>query len=251
MVEEDNDLCMFVAQQLSMYFGRVLHAFNGKDALLLIRQYQPDIVISSVMLPIKSGLELCRTVKTSPETSHIPVILLTAIKEGSALENGYGAGADSYLSKPFDVNVLLTRCRNILHTRSVIRNRYASPEAASSSKKQMANADETFILKVNRIITDNISNPEFSVDTVVELMASSRSALYSKFKEISGMTIGAYIADYRLRRAKELLLESSLSVSEISEMLGFSSQRYFSTFFKERTGMSPSTFRSTQNASEK
>ncbi len=251
VVEEDNDLCMFVAQQLSMYFGRVLHAFNGKDALLLIRQYQPDIVISSVMLPIKSGLELCRTVKTSPETSHIPVILLTAIKEGSALENGYGAGADSYLSKPFDVNVLLTRCRNILHTRSVIRNRYASPEAASSSKKQMANADETFILKVNRIITDNISNPEFSVDTVVELMASSRSALYSKFKEISGMTIGAYIADYRLRRAKELLLESSLSVSEISEMLGFSSQRYFSTFFKERTGMSPSTFRSTQNASEK
>ncbi|MCM1067806.1 MAG: helix-turn-helix domain-containing protein [Muribaculaceae bacterium] len=249
VVEEDNDLCMFVAMQLSEFFGKVLHAFNGKDALLLIRQYQPDIVISSLRLPFMSGLELCHAVKKSPETSHIPVILLTALKEGSTLENAYEAGADSYLAKPFDLAVLMARCRNLLHTRSVIRRRYASPESAPETpRKARTNADETFMFKINKIISENISNPDFGVDTIVEKMASSRSALYSKFKDISGQTIGAYIADCRFRKAKELLTDGSHTMAEISDMLGFSSQRYFSTFFKERAGVSPSAFRASAAA---
>lgn len=245
VVEEDNDLCIFIASQLAPYFGRVLHAFNGKDALLLIHQNQPDIVISSVMLPQKSGLELCRDIKSSSDTSHIPVILLTSIKEGNALEQGYGAGADSYLTKPFDVAVLMARCRNLLHNRSVMRERYAERPGGDVSRRSLRNAEESFIIKIDKIIADNLSDPEFGVDIIVESMALSRSALYSKFKEIAGMSIGAYIADKRLARAKELLADFSLSVGEISEMLGFGSQRYFSTFFKDRTGMSPSAFRNT------
>lgn len=243
VVEEDNDLCMFVSSQLSGHFRRVLHAFNGKDALIMIRQNQPDIVISSVMLPIKSGIELCLDIKSSPETSHIPVILLTALKEGPSLENAYAAGADSYLSKPFDMNVLMLRLRNLLHNRSVMKQRYSEASHSELHRRQLPNADETFLLKIDRIIVDNIEDSNFSVDTIAAEMHTSRTVLYSKFKSITGMTIGAYVNDYRLRRAKELLRETTLTVSEISEQLGFSSQRYFSTFFKERTGVSPTAFR--------
>lgn len=245
VVDGDNDLCLFIAGQLSEYFRKVYHAFNGKDALLMIKQYQPDIVISSLHLPGMSGLELCQAVKSSPDTSPIPVILLTALKEGSTLENAYEAGADSYLSKPFDLNILLTRCRNLLHTRSVIRQRYADmgpkPDAVP---RPVTHADETFLIKINKIISDNLSNPNFGVPNLVKMMATSRSALYSKFKEITGQTLGAYIADMRLKRACQLLTETDMSVNEISDMLGFNSQRYFSTFFKERTGQTPSAYRS-------
>lgn len=250
VVEADNDLGVFIAQQLSHYFGRVLHAFNGKEALVLIRQYQPDIVISSLMLPVLSGIDLCRTLKKSPETSHIPVILLTSIKEGPQLASAYGAGADSYLSKPFDLQVLLTRCRNILYTHSVMKRRYSVAAAPKADNKMLSNADESFMLKIDKIINDNLSNPKFSVDVIVEKTAYSRSALYARFKEITGQSIGVYIADYRLRRAKELLQSSDMSINEISEALGFSSQRYFSTFFKERTGMSPSAFRQSSKTTD-
>ena len=243
VVEEDSELCLFIAHQLTPYFGHVLHAFNGKDALLMIHQNLPDIVITSVMLPQKSGLELCRDIKSSHETSHIPVILLTSIKDSSMIESGYGVGADSYIAKPFDLAILLTRCRNLLRNRSVMRERYADRPKTQTPQRNMRNADESLILKIDKIITDNISDPDFGVDMIVEKLALSRSALYTKFKEITGMSIGSYIAVQRLNRAKELLADQGLAISEIAEVLGFSSQRYFSTFFKERTGMSPSAFR--------
>lgn len=243
VVEEDIDLCMFVARQLQPFFNKVLHAFNGKDALILIKQNLPDIVISSVLLPIKSGLEVCRDIKSSPETSHIPVVLLTAIKEGATLETAYSVGADSYLSKPFDIQILLTRCRNLLHSRAVTRRRYAASAAPATATATLANADESFIMKIDKIISDNISETDFGVNEIVDAMALSRSALYARFKALTNTTLGQYIADKRLAMAKDMLANSSLSISEIAERLGFNSQRYFSTFFKERQNMAPSAFR--------
>lgn len=184
--------------------------------------------------------------KKSPLTNHIPVIVLTTLKEGSTIENAYGAGADSYLSKPFDMSILLTRCRNLLHTRAVIRDRYTGQPTSEAAKKVVTNADETFLLKIKKIVDAHLADSDFSVDTIVEEMALSRSALYAKFKEITGKPIGAYIADCRFKKAKELLKNSNMTVNEISEALGFSSQRYFSTFFKDRSGMTPSAFRNAQ-----
>lgn len=243
VVEEDNDLCMFMSSQLSGHFKRVLHAFNGKDALMMIRQEMPDIVVSSILLPFKSGIELCLDIKSNPDTRHIPVILLTTLKEGPQLESAYGAGADSYLSKPFDMNVLMMRMRNLLHSRAVMKQRYSQTPAETPTPASMSNADESFVLKIDRLIADNIENPDFNVDSIARGMYMSRTVLYSKFKAITGTTIAAYINDYRLRRARTMLRDTSLSISEISEKLGFSSQRYFSTFFKDRTGTTPTSYR--------
>lgn len=242
VVEDDKDLCMFITASLAPHFGRILHAFNGKNAWLLVQQHQPDIVISSLMLSAKSGLELCQAIKARPETSHIPVILLSAFKDDPELERGYSAGADSYISKPFDINVLLTRCRSLLHNRTVLRRRYES-SAYSSSRLGLSNAAESFLMSVDKIIEENIGNVDFGVDTLITRLSMSRSALYARFKEVTGVTIGSYISEYRLRRARQLLADRSLSVYDISERLGFSSQRYFSTFFKEHTGQSPTEYR--------
>lgn len=243
VVEEDNDLCMFVSSWLAGHFKRVLHAFNGKDALVIIRQEMPDIVISSILLPFKSGIELCRDIKSSPETRHIPFIMMTTLKEGPQLEDAYGAGADSYISKPFDMNVLMVRMRNLLHTRSVLKQRYSNTAPDERASREMTNADESFLLKIDRLIDENIDNADFNVAALAGQMNMSRTVLYAKFKSITGTTIAAYVNERRLRSAKELLLGTDLSISEISEKLGFSSQRYFSTFFKEHTGMTPSAFR--------
>lgn len=250
VVEEDNDLLQFMSEELGRYFKKVLQGSNGRDALVKVRQNQPDIVISSVMLSGKSGIELCRAIKTSPELSHIPVVLLTALKEGSAMEKGYGAGADSYISKPFDLNVLLLRCRNLLHTRAVIKKRYSGTSSQSLAAAPMPNADETFMLKIRKTIEKNIEDPDFGVDTLVKHMNMSRTALYSRFRELNGESIGSYIAKFRVERAKELLLSGQYTVSEISEKLGFSSQRYFSTFFKDKTGQTPSAFKAAHEGGE-
>lgn len=250
VVEEDNDLCMFVASQLAGHFKKVLHAFNGKDGLLLIRQNLPDIVVSSILLPFKSGIELCLDIKSNPDTRHIPVILLTTLKEGPQLENAYAAGADSYLSKPFDMNVLMMRMRNLLHSRDVMKQRYRPTAAVAEVPAPLSNADESLILKIDRLISGNIDNPDFNVDSIAQHLCMSRTLLYAKVKAITGTTIAAYINDFRLRKARSLLLDTSLSITEISERLGFSTQRYFSTFFKERTGMTPSAFRTDNKKDE-
>lgn len=249
VVEEDHELCLFITAHLKLYFKRVLHAFNGKDAMLLIRQHQPDIVISSVMLPVHSGVDLCRDIKASAELSHIPVILLTALREERTMELCYNAGADSFLVKPFDMQVLLSRCRNLLHTRSVIRRRYASNENQDTTNKPasqpatISNSDENFLRKIDDIIMDNMASPDMGVEMIVDRMNMSRSSLYNRFKDLTGKSIGAHINDLRLLRAKTLLQNRNLTINEIAELTGFGSQRYFSNFFKEKTGMSPSQFR--------
>lgn len=244
VVEDNEELCMFMVSHLQEIFKKVYYAFNGRDALMMIKRDSPDIVIADGILPVLGGFDLCRDIKLSPELQHIPVILLTAGAAETEKLKSYALGADSYISKPFDVNVLISRCKNLLLNRDIMRNRYKNATSGMAiEEKKFSNADESFLMKIDQIIAAEISSPDFGVDRIVELMLMSRSALYVRFKELTGKSIGNHINDYRLMRAKDMLRHKAMSISEIAEALGFRSQRYFSTFFKDRCGVTPSAYR--------
>ncbi len=245
VVEANDELCMFMVNHLQADFKKVYYAFNGKDAMLMISRNQPDLVIADASLPVVNGLELCRDIKASPGLQHIPVVLLTAGTSESDIREVYAHGADSYIAKPFDMEVILSRCKNLLLNRDIVKNRYVSSGSFGSSMaiSKLSNADETFLLKVDEVIAEGISRPDFGVNALVDSMLMSRSALYTRFRELTGKSIGTYISEFRLMKARDMLGDTSMSISEVSERLGFRSQRYFSTFFKEKTGMTPTAYR--------
>ena len=239
VAEADSELCTFLASQLRFHFKHVYTASAGDEALQHARHHRPDIVLSSFSLAAMSGTELCMEIKVDPATRHIPVVVLTDLPTGSQPEMALSAGADSYIAKPFDITALMMRIHTLLH------NRPTEVEAVSATDDQpVLDADDEFIRKIDSLISANLADPEFNVDAIARSMGMSRTVLYSKFKTLTGNTIAAYINDYRLNRAYALLRAPSLTISEISERLGFRAQRHFSTFFKDRTGQTPSAFRS-------
>lgn len=244
LVEDDPELQAFLDMNLSTMFNKVLIATNGQDALTLIKNSNPDLIITETRLPKMSGLELCREIKQTKQYSHIPVIMLTTRLEELSIANGNNFGADNYVTKPFDIDLLEKRCISVLKSFDRVRQWYRSQAGDILPQDKRHNNDaEAFILKVREIIEQNVNKPGFGVDDIVDKMLVSRSTLYGKFKEITGQSLGNYINDYKLNRAKEMLLNTTMTMNEISDSLGFNTQRYFSTFFKERTGMTPTAFR--------
>ena len=203
------------------------------------------------MVPQLNGFELCRNVKSSDELRHIPIILLTARINEDSIEQGYNLGADSYMSKPFSLDMLLARCRNLLQNRRIMRQRYNSRGPASKSLSHaLNNSNESFLIQINKLIIENIENPNFNVDIIVDKMLMSRASVYNRLKELTGYSIGDYVNEIRFTQAKEMLSGSDIPISEIASRLGFSSQRYFSTFFKNKTGLTPSAFRAANRHSK-
>lgn len=244
VIEDDTDLNAFIVDGLTGVFDKVYRAFNGKDALMIIKQWKPDIIISDVMLPQMNGFELCRAVKQNDDLQHIPVILLTARINEDSKEQAYNLGADSYMSKPFSLEMLIARCRNLLRNRTIVRRRYkGTSQFAIPDTTVVNNSNESFLLQIDTIISENIESADFTVDTIVDKMLMSRASVYNRLKELTGLSIGDYVNGFRLNHAKELLAGSDKPISEIASRLGFSSQRYFSTFFKNKTGLTPSAFR--------
>lgn len=244
VVEDDPELRELLVSSLSSDFKRVLEASNGKDALTYIKNSNPDLIITEARLPQMTGLELCRIIKKTKEYSHIPVIMLTTRLEEMSIANGNNYGADNYLTKPFDIGVLEKRCVSVLKSFDRVKQWYRSQASDILPKdRRQTNEAEAFVLKVREIIEQNISTAGFGVDDIVEKMLVSRSTLYSRFKELTGQSLGNYINDYKVNRAKEMLSTTDMTMVEISDALGFTTQRYFSTFFKDKTGMTPTAFR--------
>lgn len=244
IVEDEKDLRYFLVDALSPYFSKVYSAVNGAEALSIARNYQPDIIVSDVMMPQVDGFTLCQSIKSDDSLSHIPVILLTARIDQESANLGYKLGADAYLPKPFDVETLMNLIRNQLRIREQIKQRYKDnagillPEEAVFS-----NADEDFMLRMNKYIRENLSDKNLDVKFLVNKMNVSRSALYNKVKQLKGMGVNDYINKFRIETAIQLLEHSDMSILEISEKVGFSNQSYFSITFKQATGLSPSKYK--------
>lgn len=244
VVDDNPDLIDFLRDTLKEKFKQVYTAADGVEALEVVRKNHPDIVVSDVMMPRMNGYELCKQIKEDIDISHIPVILLTARDDDQSQLHGYKLGADGYLTKPFEEEMLQELIRGRLRNREQTKARYMNagilpvPEESTFSQ-----ADETFLLKLNKIIMDNLSNPALDVAFLCREVGMSRAALYNKMKALTDVGANDYINKLRLERAILHITTTDLNFTEIAEHTGFSTSRYFSTMFKQYTGETPTKFR--------
>lgn len=239
VVEDNAQIRALVARQLLDHY-RVLEAEDGAQGWQMATRHLPDLIISDVIMPAMNGFEFCEKVKTDTRTSHIPVILLTALSNHQEKLRGLQNGADVYLSKPFSQEELLLRTENLLKHRERLRQRFIQESRPEFMPEEMNELDKAFLEKLVALIEQNLDNPELSVDTFTREMAVSRTQLFRKLKSLTGMSATEFIRDYRLRRAYQLLRQSDLNVSQVIYATGFNSRSYFYQCFKKKFGVSPS-----------
>lgn len=248
VVAEDNeDICSYIADVLSGDGFSVYEAHNGSEAYSRIVECNPDLIISDIMMPVLDGLALCRMVKQDMRFSHIPLILLTAKDSIDDRSEGYKAGADSYLVKPFTGELLKSRIRNIMESRSRLVSQFASSIGSSASindaETGFNEVDKEFLKKVTGLVEDNISSESLDVSFLADRMNMSNSTLYRKLKSLTGFSANEFIRKLRMHKAKELLSSGGCNVSEAAWSVGIGSMIYFRQCFMHEFGMLPSEFR--------
>ena len=245
IVEDNDELRTYLSQTLSDDYT-IQVCSNGKEALIIIPEYKPELVISDIMMPEMRGDELCKAIKNNIETSHIPVILLTALNNEKDILSGLNTGADKYVVKPFNIGILKANIPNLLANRALLRSKYASLEEEEEHDEECINCsqdiDWKFIASVKKNIEDNIDNPALTVDVLCSLMGMSRTSFYNKLRALTDQSPGDYIRLIRLKRAVKLLKEDIHSITEIAEMTGFSDAKYFREVFKKHYNVSPSQY---------
>jgi len=241
IVEDNDDLRNFMQYPLQANFDVVL-AKDGVEAWNIIQKQMPDLVVSDVMMPNMDGFELCRLMKSTYETSHIPVILLTALSGKAEQLHGLGLGADDYLTKPFDMTLLVQRIKSIIRNREAVKDKALRLIKGSDNNNEQIFTNELndkFVKKMLEIVRENIANIEFGKEDFASAMNVSTSLLYKKVKSLTDQSPTDFIKVVRLDYALELLHTHKYTVTEVSELCGFSSIGYFSTVFKKHFGKSP------------
>ena len=252
VVDDNPDLTDFLKKSLGEYFKRVIIASDGMEALQLTRSHVPDIIVSDVMLPRMNGYELCKNIKEDITISHIPIVLLTARDDKQSQLSGYKNGADAYLTKPFEVEMLMEIIRNRLKNRESIKKRYLNTGLVPAPEEStFSQADETFLLKLNKIIQENLDNSNLDVTLICKEIGMSRASLYNKLKALTDMGANDYINKFRMEKAITLITHTDMSFTEITEKIGFTTSRYFSTAFKQYTGETPTQYKERQKRERK
>lgn len=247
LVDDNQDLLEFLREALSNEFAEILTATGGKKVMAMLAEgHVPDIIVSDINMPEGDGYTLCKTLKNSERYSHIPVVLLTSRGEERSQSDSYRIGAEGYMPKPFEVETLLELLRSIMRRKAEIRKKYLDTnkeDAAGFTAKA-----EDFILRLNKLIGENISNPDLDQQFICKELGVSRALLYNRMKAVTGAGAKEYITKIRLEKAKSLIESTDLTIADISEMTGFSTQSYFSTAFKGYTGKTPSQYKATAKA---
>jgi signal transduction histidine kinase/DNA-binding response OmpR family regulator/ligand-binding sensor domain-containing protein len=236
VVDDNIELRQFISLRLSGYY-RIIQASNGKEGLSKALSMLPDLIISDVMMPEMNGLEMLGELKKNELTSLIPVLLLTAKSAKRETVEGLQSGADDYMSKPFDTSELIARISGLINSRKMIRTKI---EAELSTSNIVIHKTSSFTEKLRHEIAQNLTNPEFSIDTLAQALALSRRSLGRKCQEECKQTVGQFITEVRMEAALKLVKEQKLSISEIAYGTGFESLSYFSRTFKKFYGESPS-----------
>lgn len=244
VVEDHDDLRGYLEELLGRKY-HVRSCSNGRDALFVAREYNPDLVISDIMMPEMDGRELCASLKSDIETSHIPILLLTALGDERDMLEGLGNGADAYITKPFSLEMLRASVENILANRIRLRQAYSRLGTGREAPPPDCHNvnDWKFIASVKECIVKNIDNPEFGVDMLCGMQHMSRTGFFNKLKALTGNAPADYIRSIRLQRAEQLLREGDHTITEVAEAAGFCDARYFREVFRKYYGMSPSDYR--------
>lgn len=242
VVEDNNDIRSYIRDSLSDDYN-VTTASNGKSGLEKALETIPNLIVSDVMMPEMSGIELTEQLKTDERTSHIPVILLTARQSDEARIEGYETGADAYISKPFNSELLKIRIKNLINSRKKLRSLFSDATQAELKKISVNPTDEKFINRAVGIVNQYISDSNFTPDIFAQEMAVSRAQLFRKIKAMTNQTVQEFITTIRLNRAAELLLTSDLQIGEIAIDCGFSNASNFRRSFQKKFGVIPSDYK--------
>jgi DNA-binding response OmpR family regulator len=241
IVEDNTDVIHYLESILYPEYS-IRIATNGKEALELAFEIIPDIIISDVMMPVMDGFILCEKLKTDERTSHIPVILLTAMASDIKKMEGLETGADDYIIKPFNDKELKVRTRNLIEQRRKLREYFSRNLSISPKDIAVTSADEKFMIRAMDIIEKSMSNPEFGVNIFGKEIGMSHSQLYRKIHALTNFTPVELIRIMRLKRAASLLKQKYGNISEVAYETGFSSPSYFSDCFQKQFGKSPTEF---------
>jgi signal transduction histidine kinase/DNA-binding response OmpR family regulator/ligand-binding sensor domain-containing protein len=242
LIVEDNESFRHFMRELLHNDYNILLASDGQEGLEMAQHYNPDLIISDVMMPRMDGYALCRAIKSDAQCSHIPFVLLTAKNSSESRSGAYDAGADSFIAKPFDIDVLTSRIHQLLEQKLKRQESFIHEVKIDPKEITISDIDEEFIKKAVDCVEKNIENPDYSVESLSTDIGVDRSHLYRKMQAIVGLKPSEFIRNIRLKRAAYLLENSKYPVQQISLMVGFNTPRYFSLYFKETYGMTPSQY---------
>ncbi len=241
IVEDNTDMRGFIRKQLVNDY-RILEASNGQEGLETATREIPDLVITDLMMPQMDGISLCKNLKASEHTNHIPVIMLTAKAGQEQKIEGLETGADSYLTKPFDRKELQVRVKNLINQRIQLREKYSKEVLLEPKHIPISSLDEQFLQKVMKYLENNLSDAEFGVPEMQDTLAMSKTQLYRKMRAITNEAPGEFMRNYRLKRAAQILAQKGENVTQVAYVVGFNNLSYFAKCFKELHGVAPSEY---------
>ena len=241
IIEDNNDVRTYLKEELSLHFA-IIESSNGIEGFERAVITIPDLIISDVMMPGIDGLTLCRKLKTDECTSHIPIILLTARQSEEYKIEGYETGADAYITKPFNTNVLRARIKNLIESRQKLRELFSKGPAFDPKLMATNSVDKAFMNKVIEIVEKNLDNINFDIELFAENLNMSRAQLYRKIKALTNQTVHDFITTIRLNKAALLLIKGELSISEVAYEVGYTQPNNFSRSFSKQFGQTPSEY---------
>jgi len=241
LVEDNTDLRKFISKTLSETYT-IIEAENGKIGIESAFEFMPELIISDIMMPEVDGIELCNTLKNDVRTSHIPIILLTALGSAESKIKGIETGADDYITKPFDASILNAKIKNLIDTRKRLHLKFKHDVFVKPNDTSINVTDEKFLKRAIEFIEKNIENPELDIQYFIEAMNVSRSGLYTKIKALTGQSVSDFIKTIRLRKAAQLLITREFNITEVSFRVGFQNRTHFNNSFKKQFSLTPSEF---------
>lgn len=241
IVEDNKEILNYISGLLLEEF-HILKAYNGEEGLKIAINELPDLIVSDVMMPVMDGMTLTRNIKSNVQTSHIPIILLTARASSIYKLEGFETGADEYITKPFNEQLLKGRIKNILKNRQLLQQKFKTEEIPLISDLLLNNKDQQFLEKISFLIKENIGSQKLNATFLSASLGMSHSVVYKKLKSLTSLTIQEYIIDFKLKTAKKIITSQNLSVTDVCYMVGYSDRKYFSKLFKQRFGKNPSEY---------